>query len=267
MLDGRVLMKAPMSIAPIPTSTLNGLLSALEGGHLTAPVSREALALYCAKNQLALLYSVLGGHSQAACLTIVRCVLQERTHNARPRPELVWTGPEGEQAYARDTAVVLRDLFESARQRVVLAGYCFTNAEFLLRPLYEVMTHHQVEVHFFVNVSQPVQKLADEEAYGQEQLNTFLRKNWPFGAPFPTLYCDRRALRPGLDAEFCSLHAKCVAVDSRRAFISSANFTLRAQERNIETGVLVDDPHFAGQLERQWMSLIESGLVLQANWV
>jgi hypothetical protein len=50
--------------------------------------------------------------------------------------------------------------------------------------------------------------------------------------------------------------AKCVAVDSQRAFISSANFTLRAHDRNIETGVLVTDPHFAMLLDKQWMSLV-----------
>ncbi len=258
-------MSDPQSIANVPTSTLSGLLSALDTGHLGTPVTREALAAYCAKPQVALLYAVLGGHSRPACLTIVRSVLEERARNARPRPELVWTGPEGVQAHARDTAVVLRELFESARRRVVLAGYSFTNAESMLRPLQEVMVAHGVEAHFFVNVPQPEHAPADEETYGQQQLAAFLRSNWPFNSPPPALYCDRRALRPGKGAEYCSLHAKCVAVDSQRAFVSSANFTLRAHDRNIETGVLLDDPHFAQQLDRQWMSLVEGGFVLRAK--
>ncbi|HEY0467264.1 MAG TPA: DISARM system phospholipase D-like protein DrmC, partial [Polyangiaceae bacterium] len=241
-------MSDPTSIADIPTSTLSGLLSAIETRHLGTPVTREALAAYCAKNQIALVYAVLGGHSKPACLTIGRSVLEERARNTRPRPELVWTGPEGIQAHARDTAVVLRELFESARHRVVLAGYSFTNAESVLRPLQQVMVAHGVEAHFFVNVPQPAYTPADEDAYGQEQLAAFLKGNWPFASPPPALYCDRRALRSGRGTEYCSLHAKCVAVDSRRAFVSSANFTLRAHDRNIETGVLLDDPHFAQQL-------------------
>ncbi len=32
------------------------------------------------------------------------------------------------------------------------------------------------------------------------------------------------------------LHARCVVVDRARAFVSSANFTQRGQERNIEVG-------------------------------
>ena len=59
------------------------------------------------------------------------------------------------------------------------------------------------------------------------------------------------------------MHAKCVAVDGERALVSSANFTERGQDRNIETGVLLHDPIFASQLERQWLSLVEEGLVIQ----
>jgi phosphatidylserine/phosphatidylglycerophosphate/cardiolipin synthase-like enzyme len=256
----------PSSIADVPTSTLSGILSALDSGQLTTPVSREALAGCCAKNQVELLYRVLGGHAKPACLAIVRNVLEERAKNARPRPELVWTGPEGTKAHARDTAVVLRELFEGARQRVVLAGYSFTNAESVLRPLQQVMVTHGVEAHFFVNVPQPEYAQANDEAYGQHQLAAFLKANWPFSSPPPAVYCDRRALRPGgLGGEFCSLHAKCVAVDSRRAFISSANFTLRAHDRNIETGVALDDPHFAQALDRQWMALVSGGFVLKGK--
>ena len=53
------------------------------------------------------------------------------------------------------------------------------------------------------------------------------------------MYYDRRALVPG--PPYASLHAKCVVVDGAQTFISSANFTQRAQERNIEVGVLIED--------------------------
>jgi len=49
----------------------------------------------------------------------------------------------------------------------------------------------------------------------------------------------------------------------RAPFVSSANFTTRGQDRNIETGVLLEDPHFARQLEGQWLSLVSAGLVLR----
>jgi len=257
-------LSAPtQTIADVPTASLERLLTALSTGALTTPLSQSALVAFGLTAQLEVLTAVLSGHSKPACLAIIQSVLNERVRHCRPTPELVWTGPEGMRAQARDTAVVLRELFAKARKRVVLAGYSFDSAENVLAPLEEAMVSHHVEVHFFVDVRQPDQHPGDEEAYGQAQLARFLEANWPFSSPPPTLYCDRRALRPGHGGTFCSLHAKCLAVDSRFAFVSSANFTLRAQDRNLETGVLLDDPLFAQQLDRQWMSLVDGGFVLK----
>ena len=61
------------------------------------------------------------------------------------------------------------------------------------------------------------------------------------------------------------MHAKCVVVDGARAFVSSANFTQRGQERNIEVGVLIADASFASYLAGQWLGLINAGLV--GEWV
>ena len=61
---------------------------------------------------------------------------------------------------------------------------------------------------------------------------------------------------------YSSLHAKCVVVDGLRALVSSANFTQRGQERNIEVGVLIEDATFAEFLSAQWMRLVDSGLVV-----
>jgi phosphatidylserine/phosphatidylglycerophosphate/cardiolipin synthase-like enzyme len=49
-------------------------------------------------------------------------------------------------------------------------------------------------------------------------------------------------------------------VDGARAFVSSANFTQRGQERNIEVGVLIEDPSFATSLASQWMGLVDTGI-------
>jgi phosphatidylserine/phosphatidylglycerophosphate/cardiolipin synthase-like enzyme len=52
-----------------------------------------------------------------------------------------------------------------------------------------------------------------------------------------------------------------VVVDERMTLIGSANFTERGQERNIETGVLIEDEGFAERMVGQWRRLIEGGLV------
>jgi phosphatidylserine/phosphatidylglycerophosphate/cardiolipin synthase-like enzyme len=249
------------SLADVSDTSLERLHAALESKQIRAPLARSDLVGFGVKGQLDALVATLEGHGREACLSILGAVLAERRKFDRPAPELVWTGPEGGHAVARDTAVVLRELFESAEQRVVLAGYSFANAEDVLGPLHLAMGDRGVRATFFVDVRQVEGSDLAGEAYGRAALGAFLEAAWPFGSPRPELYCDRRALRAG--PPWYSLHAKCVAVDGRRALVSSANFTNRGQERNIETGVLIHDPTFAGHLERQWLGLIEAGLVFR----
>ena len=104
---------------------------------------------------------------------------------------------------------------------------------------------------------------ADAAANATAEIADFMRKAWPFGDPTPRIYYDMRALAPG--PPWSSLHAKCVVVDGERAFLSSGNFSVRAQEHNIEAGVLLDDAAFALHLARQWVGLIEVGLVAEAR--
>jgi hypothetical protein len=54
-----------------------------------------------------------------------------------------------------------------------------------------------------------------------------------------------------------------VVVDERTAFITSANFTHNGQARNIETGVLIEDEKFAGELAGHWHGLIGAGLLVR----
>jgi phosphatidylserine/phosphatidylglycerophosphate/cardiolipin synthase-like enzyme len=61
--------------------------------------------------------------------------------------------------------------------------------------------------------------------------------------------------------ERASWHAKCVVVDDEVAFITSANFTDWAQERNVEAGALVRGRHFSSQLRMQFDSLVQSKAV------
>ena len=61
-----------------------------------------------------------------------------------------------------------------------------------------------------------------------------------------------------------SLHAKCIVVAERKALVTSATFTNRDQTRNLEMGVLVEDPAFGSQLVPRWRGLVEAGLLVQA---
>lgn len=251
------------NLTEVSTSALERLRDALASEQLATPLTRSSLIGFGIKHHLDALVAALSGHARVACLAILDVALAERAAHARPAPELVWSGPEGRSATARDTAIVVRDLFESARDHVILGGYSFHNSKEIFTPLHATMKTYGVRATFFIDIEQP-ERYATEppERHAEEALAQFLEMRWPFGPPYPTLYYDKRALEPGMGGPsraFSSQHAKCVVVDGARALISSANFTERAHNRNIEVGVLLDDPLFAEHLARQWLSLIEAG--------
>src|SRR5262249_29206937 len=86
----------------------------------------------------------------------------------------------------------------------------------------------------------------------------FVDQDWPDGYPPPEIFFDPRSLSADR-ATRSSLHAKCVVVDRRTALVTSANFTKAAQERNIETGVVVRSPRFATRLADHFESLVTAG--------
>lgn len=54
-------------------------------------------------------------------------------------------------------------------------------------------------------------------------------------------------------------HSKVVIVDSRAAFITSANLSEAAHERNLEAGVIIRDPDFASVLRQRFSALLSEG--------
>jgi hypothetical protein len=250
-------MIARASLKLVSTTVLEQLRDAIATGLLKPPVDRAGLVGFGVRHQLEGIEYALAGHKSAACLAVLDVALAER-EDRKPTPELVWTGPEATAGTARDTAVVLRELFEGARESVILGGYSFKYAKDVLAPLHRSMLDYGFDARFFVHVPQVTRSDVPEKQL-ETHLGGFLTECWPFGEPRPRIYYDKRALVPG--PPYSSLHAKCVVVDGAKAFVSSANFTQRAQERNIEVGVLLDDASFASYLAGQWLGLIEAGIV------
>jgi len=75
------------------------------------------------------------------------------------------------------------------------------------------------------------------------------------------VYFDPRSVNPG-DGHGEVLHAKAVVQDSEQVFVTSANLTPKALERNIEAGLLVRDRALAQTLASHFQRLIDTGLVM-----
>jgi phosphatidylserine/phosphatidylglycerophosphate/cardiolipin synthase-like enzyme len=232
------------------------VLAAARSGALGAALTTEGLA----RAHLGALREALGALIGAPVDTVVQVLAAVREERLRPpatRVALVWTGPETRGSGARDTAVVVREMFEAAERHVLIAGYSFERGEAILAPLHAAMRERGVGVEMFVHLREASGVQADPEGYLRAQAEAWRRTYWPFGEPGPTLYVDPRAAMAG---SYASLHAKCIVVDGERALVGSANFTDRGQSRNIEAGVLVEDRRFAEELARQFHDAVGAGL-------
>src|SRR6266550_3065515 len=77
----------------------------------------------------------------------------------------------------------------------------------------------------------------------------FWGTDWP-GMSRPSVYYDPRSLE--LDGPAGVLHAKAVVMDDEVVFITSANLTEAALDRNIEIGLLVRDRPLAASVSHHF---------------
>lgn len=173
--------------------------------------------------------------------------------------ELVWTGPETGVAHSRDTAIVVSGLFESARRSVLVSTYVLSHVGILFKALADRMVEiPELRAQLFVHVGREDRDTRHESEILREFSDT-LRKAWP-GPSRPFLYYDPRSLT---GKKMASWHAKVVVIDDETSFVTSANFTQRAQERNVEAGVLIRNAPFARQLRQQFDSLVQTRAVIE----
>jgi phosphatidylserine/phosphatidylglycerophosphate/cardiolipin synthase-like enzyme len=177
------------------------------------------------------------------------------------RAELVWTGPESAESHSRDTAVVVAELFRAATKSVLVSTFALHQVETVFKPLAERIAEVPgLRVQLFVHIGRREGDTRDESEVLREY-SLKLRKSWP-GSTRPALYYDPRSLNLE-DDERATWHAKVVVVDDETSFVTSANFTEWAQQRNVEAGVLIRNQEFARQLRQQFEGLVQARAVLE----
>jgi phosphatidylserine/phosphatidylglycerophosphate/cardiolipin synthase-like enzyme len=183
----------------------------------------------------------------------------------RPKVEdvldLVTTGPEVPGVTNRDTSVVVRELFAGAQRSVLVAGYAVYQGREVFRALADRMVElPELSVRMFLDVQRGPGDTSMASEVVKRFAERFKTREWPEGRPLPKVFYDPRSLDLEADKRAC-LHAKCVVVDGEAVFVSSANFTEAAQERNIEMGLLVRSRWLAERVMRHFEALLAAGLL------
>jgi phosphatidylserine/phosphatidylglycerophosphate/cardiolipin synthase-like enzyme len=120
-----------------------------------------------------------------------------------------------------------------------------------------------LNVQLFLNVPRNLGDNSQESDVIRRFTDRFARVEWPADRHLPKLYYDPRSLEIEAAKRAC-LHAKCIVVDRRCVFVSSANLTEAAQERNIEVGLLIRSTSLAERLSWHFAALVAEGVLRSA---
>lgn len=254
----------------LSTPDLAALAAALRSGRLAPPYSEVAVRRHCGGVVAAMAASLLGELHADGMLPKHAARLIEAvafTREGLPSPsdvtELVWTGPECPGLTNRDTGVVVRELFGTATTDVLVVGFAVYQGHSVFRRLAERLTEvPELRVRMFLDIRRPWGDTTPASELVWKFVTNFRTAEWP-GDRVPELYYDPRSLEENKE-ERSSLHAKCIVIDRRIAFVTSANFTQAAQYRNIEVGALIRSSVFASELQQHFERLLACDRLLAA---
>ena len=174
-------------------------------------------------------------------------------------PDFVWTGPEVAGLHARDTRRVYEELLGSAERSVWVSSYAFFDGPQAFGALARRMDAIPgLEVTLLLNIERRRGDTTAADSLVRRFADEFWGREWP-GAARPKVYFDPRSLEMGSPTGV--LHAKAVVADEESVFITSANLTAAAWDRNIELGLLVRDRALAATTVIHFRTLIEKDLL------
>jgi phosphatidylserine/phosphatidylglycerophosphate/cardiolipin synthase-like enzyme len=251
------------ALLDLPSHLRDRLASALESGVLGASPSAASLKSVMghrddADSIVAALLELgqlgVNGPAAAAWLRAIARVVARA-----PKPDLVWSGPEVPGLYARDTRRVYEELLGSAERSIWASTYAFFEGPKAFEVLARRMeARPALRVTLLLNIQRKKGDSTASEHLVRRFADHFWKTDWP-GASRPTVFYDPRAL--DLEGPSGVLHAKALVADDEAVFVTSANLTEAALDRNIELGVLIRDRAFALTIGGYFRNLIDRNLL------
>lgn len=163
----------------------------------------------------------------------------------RSSVELTWTGPSSGQVPARHTEQVLMEVINAAQRRLFIVSFVAYHVESIAKALTEAV-ERGVQIDVLLESSTAHGGRVDHDSAEA------MRKAVPSARLFAWSAREKGAgdQYPGV------VHAKGAVADGRVAFITSANLTSAAMERNMELGVLITGGNLPEELHNHLEALI-----------
>ena len=166
--------------------------------------------------------------------------------------DLVWTGPKSRLIPTRKTEQVICEVIEQASQHLFIVSYVFYKAVSIVAALNEASARG-VSIRVLLESSKE-----HGGAIAGDGLSAMHE-----AVPDAQLYIwdpvEKSRISGSLTA---AVHAKCAVADERIAFITSANLTSAAMERNMELGVLVRGGIAPSRLHSHLNALVDAGTIV-----
>jgi len=163
--------------------------------------------------------------------------------------DLVWTGPSTGTVPCRYTEQVLLEVISSAKDRIFLVSFVGYDVDSVRRSLNEAADRN-VSISILLESSKNHGGHLDVDSIGAY-------RNW---VPTANMYTWHPQVSP--DSNWNGVvHAKCAVSDGRMAFVTSANLSQAAMERNMELGVLVRGGNLPDKLDRHLAALVATEVV------
>jgi phosphatidylserine/phosphatidylglycerophosphate/cardiolipin synthase-like enzyme len=251
------------ALLDLPFHLRERLASALESGLLGPSPTPTTLVSVLGSREGAetLIVSLLElgriGISGPAAAVLLRAIA--RAEARTPKPDLVWSGPEVPGLHARDTRPVYEELLGGAERSIWASTYAFFDGPKAFEVLARRMeSRSTLRVTLLLNIQRQRGDTTTSDQLVRRFADHFWKTDWP-GSSRPSVFYDPRALDP--EAPGGVLHAKAVVADDQAVFITSANLTGAALDRNIELGVLLRDRALALTVSGYFRSLIDRDLL------
>jgi hypothetical protein len=251
------------AIFAMPAHLRRRLVDALRAGQLTVPFPAAALqsAIGVGEGDDAVTDALLGlsrlGLTDAAIAVWITSV--EAVASRTPRPDIVWSGPEVPGVHARDTRQVYEELLGSAMYSVWVSSFAYFDGP----KAFDVLSRRmdavpRLQATLFLNIQRKRGDTTSANDLVRRFADRFWGADWP-GTARPSVYYDPRSLDP--DGPAGVLHAKAVVTDEESVYITSANLTEAALDRNIELGLVVRDRALALSVTGHFRALIDHELL------
>jgi cardiolipin synthase len=241
-LPGEYVDRLANHLMDVPGPTAVGLMQA--GDLVAVPAFRAAVeSLWKA---WASAPDMPGSTLSLALLAATSAVADERSAQS---VTAVVTGPSSWHVPVRQTSAVMLDLIQRAQKSLFLSSFAAYKVPELVAALKAAVSRGVAVTLLLETVEDSGGALSHDAKTAFTGVSALRLLVWPAD------------MRPDLGPGKASMHAKVVICDRSAAFVTSANLTGSALERNLEVGVLVSGGAMPGRLLDHFTELQAKGFL------